>query len=106
MGEIVLILFDLHADAPFFGVVIVEAVAEVFAPTQACATVGDEKPVGRRGNGRNVFFFQESEGGEAVGVVDAIVWDVQPLPQGEGRQEPQFSSIGFSRFATGIEDVG
>ena len=72
MGEIVLILFDLHADAPFFGVVIVEAVAEVFAPAQACAAVGDEEPVGRGGNGRDVFFFQESEGGGAVGVVDAV----------------------------------
>ena len=46
----------LHADAPFFGVVVVEAGAEVLAPAEGNAAVGDEEPVGGgRGDGE-VFF--------------------------------------------------
>lgn len=46
----------LHADAPFFGVVVVEAGAEVLAPAEGNAAVGDEEPIGGGGGDGEVFF--------------------------------------------------
>ena len=83
----------MHADAPFFGVVVVEAGAEVLAPAEGNAAVGDEKPVGGgRGDGE-VFFAEVGEGGGELDGVGGAGVAVEPLPEGGRVQKFDFAVV-------------
>lgn len=95
----------LHADAPFFGVVVVEAGAEVLAPAEGNAVVGDEEPVGGgRGDGE-VFFAEVGEGGGELDGVGGAGVAVEPLPEGGRVQKFDFAVVGFGDFAALVEDA-
>ena len=95
----------MHADAPFFGVVVVEAGAEVLAPAEGDAAVGDEEPVGGgRGDGE-VFFAEVGEGGGELDGVGGAGVAVESLPEGGRVQKFDFAVVGFGDFAALVEDA-